>query len=157
MGQSAGVKLPHAGHDHLCVAPLATDRAACGSCDAVPEHAGVHEHASGSCTGAAGVCGAPALVDFSVCALMEDQQGEPRNRTSCSSIKVWPKGKLPLPRPYFRTSWVHADGDTGMSSLPLQYNANADLCNVMQLLGEELLEEWVARVVQPGHRESWYR
>lgn len=27
----------------------------------------------------------------------------------------------------------------------------------MQLLGEELVEEWVARVVQPGQRDSWYR
>lgn len=28
---------------------------------------------------------------------------------------------------------------------------------VTQLLGEELLEEWVARVVPPGQRETWYR
>ena len=32
----------------------------------------------------------------------------------------------------------------------------ASACEV-QLLGEELLEEWVARVVPPGQRESWYR
>jgi hypothetical protein len=28
---------------------------------------------------------------------------------------------------------------------------------IMQLLGEELLEDWVVRVVPPEQREMWYR
>ena len=54
------------------MAPAAADWADGGPCDAVPEHAGVHERAPGSCAGAVGLCGAAAVVDFPVCALMED-------------------------------------------------------------------------------------